>query len=333
MMKAVGRDLGAGASVTKLAAHGLVLASPWAFAQCQPIPDEAPVDLLLERGGRRSLRPTQWQVNDPSHLSVASDPAGVYLFSYCGSRAFLPYHLERPAARAQVWRGAAISRERFEHTVLHAFLPNLIAVLGHVVLHAASVVIAGRAWLFAGESGIGKSTLAAGFARLGRPVLAEDIVRLDWQDGRAVTFPSYRTARLRPSSFLLPSDLRRARAGRFGLPKHQIPLAPLDPMQPVPLGGLLLLGRSRQTLPTIEPLMPVAALPSVLGVSFLQGLPPAVRSREAIERAARILRTIPVFRLRYRRSAGHFPDLLDRLCEALPPLAMPLPTASPALHR
>jgi serine kinase of HPr protein (carbohydrate metabolism regulator) len=44
-----------------------------------------------------------------------------------------------------------------------------------IVLHASAVRVAGKAVLFYGSSGTGKSTLAAALAQRGYPLIADDV--------------------------------------------------------------------------------------------------------------------------------------------------------------
>jgi len=50
----------------------------------------------------------------------------------------------------------------------------------HVVLHASAVEVAGKAVLFCGRSGAGKSTMAAAFNKRGYPIIADDFCAIDF---------------------------------------------------------------------------------------------------------------------------------------------------------
>jgi len=79
----------------------------------------------------------------------------------------------------------------------YALGPALMLALhlqGAVLLHASAVVISGKAVLFAGDSGSGKSTTVAMLHRLGCEVLADDVTEI--RGTRAV--PSVPTVRLWP---------------------------------------------------------------------------------------------------------------------------------------
>jgi hypothetical protein len=79
----------------------------------------------------------------------------------------------------------------------------LLRLRGIVCLHASAVEISGRSIVFAGREGAGKSTTAAAFAKLGFPVLSDDIVALAEQEGRFHIHPAYPRVNLWPSSVKL----------------------------------------------------------------------------------------------------------------------------------
>lgn len=204
----------------------------------------------------------------------------------------------------------------FHHTVLHAFVPLALALRGHTLMHAACVVLDGRAFLFAGESGMGKSTLAAGFAAQGLQVFADDVVRVQVDaQGQVWTWPGYPGARLRGNSFLLPPGQRSLEPGRYGLPRFRVHTDQMATAPPggVPVAGIFFLARGRTAAPQFTRLSPLQALTPWVESSFLLSLPRADRCREAFARATRLASALPAWHLSYRRSASHFDSLLTHL--------------------
>jgi energy-coupling factor transporter ATP-binding protein EcfA2 len=80
----------------------------------------------------------------------------------------------------------------------------ILRLLGTVCLHASATVLEGSAVAFVGQAGSGKSTIAAGFAQLGLPVLSDDVVPLK-QAGpdRFEVIPAYPRVNLWPASVKL----------------------------------------------------------------------------------------------------------------------------------
>jgi hypothetical protein len=69
---------------------------------------------------------------------------------------------------------------------------------GHETLHATVVVIGGRAVGFLGESGMGKSTLAAALLACGARLLTDDLLRLEPRGSGYVGFPGPPRIKLLP---------------------------------------------------------------------------------------------------------------------------------------
>jgi len=91
--------------------------------------------------------------------------------------------------------------DSLRHLLLDQVIPRLWAHLGHLVLHASAVQLAdGRVLAFTGESGWGKSTLAAALQARGARLLADDSVWLKPVDGRVQVVPSYTGLRLNDDS-------------------------------------------------------------------------------------------------------------------------------------
>ncbi|MBK9199490.1 HPr kinase/phosphorylase [Candidatus Skiveiella danica] len=83
-----------------------------------------------------------------------------------------------------------------EHLYLNQVLPLALSRQGKLVLHGSAVDIGGQGVAFLGESGRGKSTLAASFASEGTRFLTDDGLLLEWVDGRCMILPSHPSIRL-----------------------------------------------------------------------------------------------------------------------------------------
>lgn len=72
--------------------------------------------------------------------------------------------------------------------------------LGVEAFHASSVALGDKAVAFLGESGYGKSTLAASFLRKGFPLLTDDVLAIREKDGRFFTSPGAAQIKLWPQT-------------------------------------------------------------------------------------------------------------------------------------
>jgi len=113
------------------------------------------------------------------------------------------------------------------------FQELLDRVRTHVVLHAAAVSHAGRAWLLAGPSGSGKTTLALALLERGFPLLSDDFSPLSLVDRKVGAFPKSLGIREGAGHEIAA----RVVAGRGTGELHA---ADWD-LEPRPLGGVLLL--------------------------------------------------------------------------------------------
>lgn len=140
----------------------------------------------------------------------------------------------------------------------------ILRIRGRICLHASSVAINGKAFLFSGPSFAGKSTLAIIFARSGYATLADDVVALRINNDQVMIDPAYPQLRLRPDSLdsisaifdnvpPLPQPDPGMRL-HFDLRQegHQFQETPL------PVGGIYILGE-RQNSPAAPSITKLAA--------------------------------------------------------------------------
>jgi hypothetical protein len=83
-----------------------------------------------------------------------------------------------------------------QHLYLSQVLPLALSKRGKLVFHASAIEVRGGAVVFAGESGRGKSTLAASFAINGHPFLTDDGLVLEARSGHLAVLPSHPSIRL-----------------------------------------------------------------------------------------------------------------------------------------
>jgi hypothetical protein len=103
---------------------------------------------------------------------------------------------------SRVWAQGA-DDATVEDTATYLLGPTLGFVLrlrGITCLHASAVAVSGKAIVFTGAAGAGKSTTAAAFARRGFPVVTDDVAPLRERDGRFEVVPAYPRVRLWPDS-------------------------------------------------------------------------------------------------------------------------------------
>ena len=94
------------------------------------------------------------------------------------------------------WPVPGISEDTMQHLYLNQVLPLALSKQGRIVFHASAVDTGDGAIAFLGESGRGKSTLAASFAAGGQRFLTDDALLLDRTEGGYLVQPSHPSVRL-----------------------------------------------------------------------------------------------------------------------------------------
>lgn len=198
----------------------------------------------------------------------------------------------------------------------------VLLLRGVTSLHASAVVVDDQAVAFLGPPGAGKSTTAAAFARLGFPVLSDDIVALEDHEESFLVNSGYPWLRLWPSSV----------ESLFGSREALPAISPDDPTwnkrfldlsdgdfrfapKPLPLGALYILaGRTEdEAAPRIVESSVAGRFLGLARNTYLNYmLDKEIRARE-FEVLARVARSVPV-----RVVEPHIDrDRIDRLCEVI----------------
>lgn len=128
--------------------------------------------------------------------------------------------------------------------------------LGLLALHACCVQVGDKAIAFAGDSGIGKSTLAAGLWKRGFSLLADDITVVDMSmAGAPMVLPSFPQIKLwRDSLEKLGASPDGLRATRAALDKYHLPVRDRFSTMPLPLAKLVLLKKGQDAADGFTPL-------------------------------------------------------------------------------
>lgn len=106
------------------------------------------------------------------------------------------FRIDRRGRQIDVAPAAGVPPFTVRHLLLNQVLPLALSRVGRLVLHAGAVAVDGRAVLFAGPTGAGKSTLVGACADRGAEVVADDSVVLRRTGGGWMAVPSYPAIRL-----------------------------------------------------------------------------------------------------------------------------------------
>lgn len=223
------------------------------------------------------------------------------------------------AAGTEVWAEWA-DEATLEDTATYLLGPVaalLLRLRGCVPLHASAVLLDGGAVAFAGTSGAGKSTLAAAFARLGRTVIADDVLAVDAREDALLVHPAYPRVRLWADS--TETLFGREDALPLLTPNWDKRYLPLDgegsafPTGPFPLRAVYLLDRRGAGRHVIRPLPRREGLMRLVATTCATFVPdPALRARE-FRVLARLAGEVPLRAV----APADDPRALPELCRAL----------------
>ena len=165
-----------------------------------------------------------------------------------------------------------VSAATIRHLYQNQVLPLTLSRRGKLVFHASAVDAAGNALVFAGESGRGKSTLAASFATSGYPFLTDDGLVVDEAEGVYQIAPSHPSLRLWHDSqqAIVGPETRTADAASF-MRKTRLPAGADIPFcdEPRRLRHVYFLGDGKEASVLIAPMTAREAFIALVKHSFL----------------------------------------------------------------
>ena len=211
-----------------------------------------------------------------------------------------------------------VSDETTRHLYLNQVLPLALSRQEKLVFHASAVDVGGAAVVFAGESGRGKSTLAASFATSGNPFLTDDGLVIEERAADYWVAPSHPSIRLW-------DDSRQALV-RLGAPTAEpVPFTSKTRFlagdeipfcnEPRPLRRVYFLGDATSPRVSIEQMSKSDALIELVKHSFLLD----IQARELIaahfDRLSRLVAPGIYFTLDYPRTYESLPDVRRAVLE------------------
>lgn len=195
----------------------------------------------------------------------------------------------------------------------------LLRLRGVICLHASAAVVDGKAIAVVGNGGMGKSTSAAIFAKLGLPVLTDDVLALrdrelafDVQPGlpRVLLWPES-VAALFGDTEALPRLVSTWNKRYLDLSQHGYRFA----QEPTPLGAIYILGErlNSDAMPEITELTGVNALMKLVGHTYANDFLDATQRAAELEVLSRLVQQVPIRMVQAPNDRVSAP----RVCEAL----------------
>jgi hypothetical protein len=211
------------------------------------------------------------------------------------------------------------SRVAFETYLLSQVLSYSLLKLGYAVLHATSVIVEGEALALLGQSGYGKSSLAAAFLQAGYGVLSDDLLVLVETPKGILIAPGPPRIKLFPeiAERFLPFPINSAAMNPL-TKKSVIPIPEAHSRRaPALLRALYKLpcpsARRPRSKVRIWRLGEKAAFMELLASAFSPRMVESPRLRGQFETTARLLTMVPVRRLSYQRGLENLPQVRDAI--------------------
>jgi len=316
-------------------AFGLRLRSDRPIPGLAPQPEPAAVDVVV----RWEASPAWWArfLEMPQELwhtgfpDEAGGEPGYKMWQVAGGEYFrLRYRdgcqfvIDRECMRLWVSGPEAATPEHLATYLLGPVLGILLRLRGVPCLHGSAVAVGGRALALLGGQGAGKSTTAAAFARLGFPVLTDDITVLREEADAFWVLPGD------PNVCLWPKSVEYLYGSPTALPliiSHNVLMPEWDKRwlnltvpgyrfqsQPLPLGAIYILGdRQDDAGPRVEEVSGADRLMLLIANNYGSAILDKERRAREFEALGRLLDRTPVRRIIPR--AG--PAYLPQLCEAI----------------
>jgi len=181
----------------------LALESDIPFAELQPIEDPEPEYRIKVGRGASDDRSCEWlqkwSGQDDKPWLLLGRQAGGYFLRFPGLADFV---LSHDAKEIHCHVVPDTPTKTVRHLILDQVMPLLLSRHGRLVLHGSAVSTPQGAIAFIGQTGWGKSTLAASFSEHGMAVLTDDCLLLQQNGEYFNVIPSYPGVRLWPDTAL-----------------------------------------------------------------------------------------------------------------------------------
>ena len=211
----------------------------------------------------------EWSLPDGTLWSLFFRRATGYLLRFPD---FADFSISSDGHEVSAYPVPGVSKQTVDHLYLNQVLPLALGRQGKLVFHASAVEIGGAAVAFMGESGKGKSTLAASFATSGFRFLTDDGLMLEANGNGYQVMPSHPSIRLWLDSkaALIAPDTPTAPTLEFTSKSRFLAgdrIAFCD--MPRPLRRVYFLGDGSAAAVTFQRMKPAAALIELVKHSFL----------------------------------------------------------------
>lgn len=265
---------------------------------------------------------------------VAPDGGRLFLLASHGGERVWSMRVDGDGARIEVrWRGP-VALADIAALVITTGLPAALRLRGVPLLHGAAVASGGAAFAVLGESGAGKSSIAAAAVAGGYALLADDVLALHGDPSAVRVHPGGWQLRMNEDTALAfgwePWQLTRVYATPE-LPPKLFARARVDEPGARRLAAVFVLGPRHRSEHGIVRLEPAAALPLLLAHGYLDSIDTPPERAALLPFWVRLARELPVHAIAPPDGLADLPAFVSTLAEAaamLPPPCAPQSSSS-----
>jgi len=224
--------------------------------------------------------------------------------------------IDQSGCKVGAWPAPDTDEETLRHLLLDQVMPRVLSHKGRLVLHASAVCVDGQTLAFVGETGQGKSTLAASFHLSGYPLLTDDGLLIRIGNDCIKAIPGYQGLRLLPESIkALFKESSGCKSMASYSEKNRIILSDHRETEPMGLNALFVLDEPNVDDKThtikISLLSKRDACMELVRNSFQFDVSSHEQAKNLFAEASAVVARLPVFSLSYPRDFSCLPSVHD----------------------
>lgn len=260
---------------------------------------------VAEQKHNRTFDGVWYDYQNEDQLVLGWQTAGFYMMRHGSEMVIAPHY--------------TTNHDNLRQPILGTGMAMLLHQRGNTVLHGSSVGINGKAWIFLGNKGDGKSTLAAALTRRGCPLLSDDICSLmPSAESGLMMQPSFPRLKLNPDSLIHLGETPGMYSKIHPLAEKRVCGADEEfSATPLPVGGVCVLATgAKSELKRLRAMDAVEELLTHMMVNRFPDHQPALVMATVFKQVTAIGSGVPVYRLTRPRDFNVLSDTADLLYAA-----------------
>ena len=218
------------------------------------------------------------------------------------------------------YRQKNIPDNSVSHLLLDQVVPRLLSYNGHLIIHASCIHIGKSAIAFCGESGWGKSTLAAFFHSNGYPLVTDDCLLLQTKGSTMTGIPNYCGLRLFSDSLAeLPKRFSKSSDVCHYASKQRIAIPVAGNSSTTPISDIFFIDNPTQLTEsatiTTTVISNAAALIELIKHSFPLDITNTASTTDQLKNLAHLINNSKTnfHNLSYPRNMQRLPDVMEAI--------------------